>query len=376
MPLNEFVEGLEDVVALSSEICFIDGEEGRLVYRGYDIHDLVKGGCTFEEVVYLLWHGELPNQTELESFRSSLAAERTLGPQVIDILRTLPRTGNVMEMLRTLVSVAGIFDADDADNSYEASLRKAMRIVSQVPTMVSAIERHKSGLEAIAPRSDLSLAGNFLYMLTGQEPDPEFSQAFNVALILHADHELNASTFAARVTAATLSDIYSAIVSAIGTLKGPLHGGANEQVMLMLQEIGELDRAETWIREALAAKRRIMGFGHRVYHTEDPRATHLRQMSKEAGERKNNTKYYEISGIVERVVMEQKHLFPNVDFYSGSFYYVMGLPIHLFTPIFAVSRTSGWTAHVLEQYRHNRLIRPRADYQGIKRRAYIPLAER
>lgn len=373
---TQFVAGLEDVVALTSEICFIDGEEGRLVYRGYDIHDLVAQGCSFEEVIYLLWHGELPNAAALETFEAGLRAERALSPDVVRALQTLPPNGNAMEMLRTLVSVAGLFDPDDADNSYEASVRKATRLTAQLPTMVATIEHYKTGQPPVQPHASLGQAANFLYMLTGKEPDDYTARVMDIALILHADHELNASTFSARVTAATLSDMYSAITSAVGTLKGPLHGGANEQVMLMLQEIGTVDRAETWITEALAQKKRIMGFGHRVYHTEDPRATHLRKMSEEMGRRVHDLSYYEMSKIVEKVVKEQKKLNPNVDFYSASTYYTMGIPIHLFTPVFAVSRISGWTAHVLEQYRNNRLIRPRADYTGIKRRAVPKLSER
>ncbi len=376
MAETQFSEGLEDVVASTSEICFIDGEEGRLVYRGYDIHDLVNGGCTFEEVIYLLWNGELPTQAQLDEFVSRLRAERALNPKVIDALKQLPATGNAMEMLRTLVSVAGLYDPDEANSSYEARVRKATRLISQLPTMVAAIERFKNGQELIAPHATLNFAGNFIYMLTGNEPDNYINRSFEIALILHADHELNASTFSARVTAATLSDMYSAITSAVGTLKGPLHGGANEQVMLMIKEIGTLDNAETWIRKALEDKRKIMGFGHRVYRTEDPRATHLRRMSKEMGERNGDSTYYEISKVVEGVVKELKNLNPNVDFYSASTYYMMGFPIHLFTPIFAVSRISGWTAHVLEQYRNNRLIRPRADYLGIKRRDYVPIQNR
>lgn len=372
----QFSEGLEDVVAASSEICFIDGDEGRLVYRGYDIHDLVAGGCTFEEVIYLLWHGELPTPEQLQEFAKTLRTSRQLDDHVLRTLHTLPKDGNAMAMLRTLVSTSGLYDADGEDNTYDASVRKAMRLVAQLPTLVTAIERYKAGQEMLGPREDLSLAGNFLYMLFGKEVDDFTARSFEIALILHADHELNASTFSARVTAATLSDVYSAITSAVGTLKGPLHGGANEQVMLMLKEIGDPSKAEDWIRDALANKRRIMGFGHRVYHTEDPRATHLRKMSQAMGERTGNLSYFEISQTVERVVKEQKHLNPNVDFYSASTYFTMGIPIHLFTPVFAVSRIAGWTAHVLEQYRNNRLIRPRAEYMGIKRRHYVALADR
>lgn len=373
---GHFIEGLEDVVALSSEICFIDGDEGRLVYRGYDIHDLVKGSASFEEVVYLLWHGELPTKEQLSDFDKELRANRALNKEVLAALKMMPKDGNVMEMLRTLVSLSGLYDPDDQDNSYEGSIKKATRLVAQMSTMVASIERYRSGQEILLPNERLNHAANFLYMLQGKEPDEYTARAFEIALILHADHELNASTFAARVTAGTLSDIYSATVSAIGALKGPLHGGANEQVMLMLKEIGEPSKAPEWIKDALAKKRRIMGFGHRVYHTEDPRATHLREMSKEIGEREGNTTYYEMSRIVEQAVKEQKGLFPNVDFYSASTYFMMGIPIHVFTPVFAVSRISGWTAHVLEQYRNNRLIRPRAEYVGIKRRAYISMSER
>ena len=376
MSETQFSAGLEDVVAVSSEICFIDGDEGRLVYRGYDIHDLIRGGGSFEEVVYLLWNGELPTVAQLKAFDEELKAQRPLTDMATKALHTLPRDGNAMEMLRTLVSVAGLWDGEDADHSYAASVRKAARLVAKLPTMVATIEHYKEGRDPIAPRADLGHAANFLYMLTGVEPDADVARAFDIALILHADHELNASTFSARVTAATLSDMYSAITSAVGTLKGPLHGGANEQVMLMLKEIGDLPATEPWIREALAQKRRIMGFGHRVYHTEDPRATHLRRMSEEMGKRSGEVKWYQMSQVIERVVKELKGLNPNVDFYSASTYYTMGIPIHLFTPIFAVSRISGWTAHVLEQYRNNRLIRPRADYEGIKRRTYIPLAQR
>ena len=251
-----------------------------------------------------------------------------------------------MSVLRTAVSFAGLYDPDETDNSPEANVRKATRLVAQLPTIVTTFERLRQGLEPIAPDSNLSAAASFFYLLRGEKPDSFTEQAFNTALMLHADHELNASTFSARVTAATLSDIYSAITSAIGTLKGPLHGGANEQVMRMLLEINELDRAQSWIQQALADKKKIMGFGHRVYHTEDPRATHLRQLSREAGERAGETKWYEMSQVIERTVMKEKGLYPNVDFYSASTYYSLGVPTHLFTPIFACSRISGWTAHV------------------------------
>lgn len=373
---GSFAAGLEDVVANTSEICFVDGHEGRLVYEGYDIHDLVNGNSTFEEVIYLLWHGKLPNRKELDDFTNTIATQRELHPHVVSFLNEIPKDANAMEVLRTAVSFAGLYDPDNGDESMEANIRKATRLVAQLPTIVTSFERISHGLEPIKPDSQLGMAASFFYLLTGEKPDAFTEKAFNIALILHADHELNASTFSARVTAGTLSDIYSAITSAVGTLKGPLHGGANEQVMKMLIEIGDKEKAENWIEQALADKKKIMGFGHRVYRTEDPRATHLRQLSREAGERINQTKWFEISQIIERVVKEKKGLNPNVDFYSASMYYALGLPTHLFTPIFACSRVSGWTAHVLEQYRHNRLIRPRAEYTGPTHLDFVPLDER
>jgi len=371
-----FAAGLEDVVANTSDICLVDGEEGRLVYEGYDIHDLVNGNSSFEEVVFLLWRGKLPNRAELTELTKTIATQRELHPHVLSFLNEIPKNANPMEVLRTAVSFAGLYDADDGDESIEADIRKATRLVAQIPTIVATFERITQGLEPIKPDADLSIAASFFYLLTGERPDAFTEKAFNVALILHADHELNASTFSARVTAGTLSDMYSAILSAIGTFKGPLHGGANEQVMKMLLSIGELDKADAWIEQALEEKKKIMGFGHRVYRTEDPRATHLRQLSREAGERIGQTKWFEMSQVIERVVKEKKDLNPNVDFYSASMYYALGLPTHLYTPIFACSRISGWTAHVLEQYRNNRLIRPRAEYTGPSRLQFVPIDER
>lgn len=373
---TSFVAGLEDVVANTSEICYVDGKEGRLVYHGYDIHDLVNGKATFEEVVYLLWHGALPTKAELTAFTREIADKRALHPNVLAFLREVPKDANAMAVLRTAVSYAGLYDTDDGDESRDANVRKATRLVAQIPTIVTSFERIRQGLEPVQPDAGLSAASSFFYLLRGEKPDEFAERAFNIALILHADHELNASTFSARVTAGTLSDMYSSIVSAIGTLKGPLHGGANEQVMRMLLEIDDPSKAESWITNALSEKKKIMGFGHRVYRTEDPRATHLRQLSKEAGERAGQQKWYEISQIVERVVKDQKGLNPNVDFYSASMYYALGLPTHLFTPIFACSRVSGWTAHVLEQYANNRLIRPRAEYTGPTHVQYVPLNQR
>ncbi len=371
-----FASGLEDVVSNSSKICFLDGKEGRLVYQGYDIHDLVNGHATFEEVIYLLWHGELPNVSQLEEFTTSIAQQRALSPQVLAFLKSVPIDANPMEVLRTAVSYAGLYDPDNGSELKEANIRKATRLVAQMPTMVTSYERIRAGLEPVMPDSQLSMAASFFYLLHGQRPSEFVEQGFNTALILHADHELNASTFAARVTAGTLSDLYSAITSAVGTLKGPLHGGANEQVMKMLLEIREVSGVDAYIDASLAAKKKIFGFGHRVYRTEDPRATHLRQLSRQAGELAGEPQWYEMSRKIEDLVKDKKGLNANVDFYSASFYYALGLPTHLFTPIFACSRVSGWTAHVLEQYQDNRLIRPRAEYTGATHREFVPLAER
>jgi citrate synthase len=367
--------GLEDVVVSTSEICFIDGDRGRLLYRGYDIHDLV-AHATFEEVVFLLWHGRLPRREELDRFRKELTTQRRLPAKVMALLRSFPRKADTMDVVRTTVSALGLYDPDTGDNSREANLRKAARIQAQVPTIVAAWARMRKGKPPVAPNARLNLAANFLYMLFGRKPSDLAAKAMDTALILHADHELNASTFASRVTVATLSDIYSGIVSGIGTLKGPLHGGANVGVIRMLLEIGDVERAEAWIKSALAQKKRIMGFGHRVYHTEDPRATHLRKMSEALGREAGDLRWYEMSRIVERVVKEQKGLNPNVDFYSASTYYSMGIDPDLYTPIFVVSRVSGWSAHILEQQANNRLIRPRADYTGATQATYVPLGQR
>src|SRR5215467_2247537 len=367
--------GLEDVVVSTSEICFIDGDQGRLLYRGYDIHDLV-AHASFEETAFLLWHGHLPTRKELDAFQRALQKERRLSPKVMRLLRTFPRKAHPMDVMRTAVSAMGLHDADAADNSREANLRKAVRIQAQVPTLVAAWARIRKGRAPVAPNPRLGLGANFLYMLSGKKPSPLAAQTMDTALILHADHELNASTFAARVTVATLSDMYSGVVSGIGALKGPLHGGANVAVMKMLMEIGDVDRAETWIKNALAQKKRIMGFGHRVYHTEDPRATHLRRLSEQLGREAGELKWFEMSRIIERVVLAEKNLHANVDFYSASTYYSMGIDPVLYTPIFVVSRVSGWTAHILEQQAHNRLIRPRAEYLGSRQATYVPLDQR
>ena len=357
--------GLEDVVAASSAICYLDGERGVLAYHGYDIHDLARS-TSFEEVCYLLWHGRLPNRAELGDLQSQLAAARPLGEHVLRLMKQLPPSDG-MDMLRTVTSALGQLDRDSGDNSPQANARKAVRLTAQMASVVATYGRMQAGGGPIAPDPALGQAANFLYMLTGNRPDALSTRAFDIALVLHADHELNASTFAARVAAATLTDLYSAIVGAIGTLKGPLHGGANADVMRLLMDIGQdapLERVDEAIRARLARKVKIPGFGHRVYRTEDPRATHLRRMSKELGQRAGNTRWFDMSQRIETLVKAEKQLNPNVDFYSASTYYTLGIPIDLFTPIFAVSRVSGWTAHCLEQYANNRLIRPRTEYIG------------
>lgn len=367
--------GLEGIVAAESRISDVNGDEGKLIYGGYDIHDLAEHS-TFEEVVYLLWNGELPSRTALEALKLQLSSETGLPTPIQVLISSIPKSANPMDMLRTVVSALSFYDPDIDDMSAEANLRKAIRLTAKFPTIVTTFQRVRNGLQPVEPRKDLSIAGNFLFTLRGQEPDEISTRTMDVALILHADHELNASTFAARVTAATLSDMYSAIVSAIGTLKGPLHGGANEGVIKNLLEIGSVDNIEPWLKKALGEKKKIMGFGHRVYHTDDPRATHLREMSRQLGERTGEKKWYEMSLKMAEVMMREKHLNPNVDFYSASTYYALGIPTDLFTPIFACSRISGWTAHVLEQYRNNRLIRPRADYIGPRGLKYVPIEQR
>jgi citrate synthase len=358
--------GLEDTVATSSSICYLDGDRGVLAYCGYDIHDLARH-ATFEEVCYLLWHRRLPTRAELGDLQSALAAARPLPEPILRLMRTLP-SDQPMDTLRTLTSALGQYDTDALDNSPQANERKAIRLTAQLGSIVATLGRMNAGGGGIQPDPVLSHAANFLYMLSGERPSGLATRAFDVALILHADHELNASTFAARVAAATLTDLHSTIVAGISTLKGPLHGGANADVMRMLLEIGLTSppaRAEEVVRAKLARKEKIPGFGHRVYkNVEDPRATHLRQMSKDLGQRGGEPGWFEMSQRIESLMKTEKHLLPNVDFYSATTYHALGIDAGLFTPIFAVSRISGWTAHVMEQYANNRLIRPRADYIG------------
>src|ERR1700744_741810 len=357
-------KGLQDVVANESSICFIDGARGILSYRGIDIHELAQRS-TFEETTYLLWNGKLPTAAELKQFNQQLAAARTLPPQVVDFLRTLPKTASPMEVLRTTVSLLSSYEADANSTAHAANLVKSFHLTSQIPMIVACFDRIRKGKNLVEPDPSLSHAANFLWLLNGEKPSETATRAFDVALLLHADHELNASTFAARVIAATLADVHSAITGAIGALKGPLHGGANEAVMRMLFAIDKegVDPVDH-VAKLLAQKKKISGFGHRVYHTEDPRATHLRKMSEELGESSGNAKWFKMSRAIEKHVLTEKKLNANVDFYSASTYTMLGIDLDLFTPIFAVSRISGWAAHVIEQLDDNRLIRPRAEYIG------------
>ena len=374
--------GLEGVVATSSAICYLDGARGVLAYCGHDIHDLAEH-ATFEEVCHLLWHRRLPTRAELGDLQSQLARARPLSEPLRRLIRSLPpgnAPGNAMEALRTLTSALAHFDPQAGDASPAARYRQAVRLTAQLGSVVAACGRVAAGGSPIEPDPALGHAANFLLMLRGERPDAVAARAFDVALILHADHELNASTFAARVTAATLSDVHSAVVAGIGALKGPLHGGANAEVMKLLAQIGEDaddERVERVIRDMLARKVRVPGFGHRVYRTEDPRATHLRRMSRALGERAGRTRLYEMSRRIEAVMKEATQIDANVDFYSASTYALLGIPVDLFTPVFAVSRVAGWTAHVLEQYANNRLIRPRAEYVGPEHpQPFTPLDER
>ena len=370
--------GLEDVVATASAICYLDGARGILAYCGHDIHDLAEH-ATFEEVCYLLWHRRLPTRAELGDLQSQLAGARALGEPMVRLIQSLP-PGNSMDALRTLTSALSHFDVEADDRSQAASYRKSVRLIAQLSSVVAAYGRVAAGCSPIEPDPTLSHAANFLLMLNGERPSATAARAFDVALILHADHELNASTFAARVAAATLSDIHSAVVVGIAALKGPLHGGANAEVMKMLVAIGEDaddQRVDDAVRDMLARKVKVSGFGHRVYRTEDPRATHLRRMSRELGERTGRTRWFEMSRRIEALMKAEKQIDANVDFYSASVYSLLGIPIDLFTPIFAVSRVAGWTAHVLEQYSNNRLIRPRAEYIGPPYpQTFIPLGGR
>lgn len=370
-------KGLEGVVATTSSICYIDGERGVLAYRGIDIHDLADHS-NFEEICYLLWFGRLPKRNELREVRERLAEERKLDALILNLLRVAPKHALPMDVLRTAVSALSFYDPEFQKNDHDANVHKAIRLTSQIAMIVAAYDRIRKGKEVVQPDRMLSHAANFLLMLSGTAPTPTAERALDIALILHADHELNASTFAARVTAATLSDMHSAITSAIGALKGPLHGGANEAVFHILMAIDQngADPVE-FIKGMLAQKKKIPGFGHRVYHTEDPRATHLRKMSRDLGQSSGEPKWFEFSNKIEEFVKADKKLNANVDFYSASTYHTLGIDVDLFTPVFAISRISGWSAHVIEQLDDNRLIRPRADYIGpIYPAKYVPMEKR
>jgi citrate synthase len=370
-------KGLEGIVATNSSICYIDGEQGVLAYRGIDIHELADRS-NFEETCYLLWFGRLPSRAELVDLRGRLAAERQIDPAIIQLLRNAPKTALPMDVLRTAVSALAFYDPDEKSNDHDANIRKAIRLTSQIAVIVAAYDRIRKGKPLVEADRSLSHAANFLLQLTGNRPSPTAEKALDIALILHADHELNASTFAARVTAATLSDMHSAITSAIGALKGPLHGGANEAAFRIMSQI-EREKADAveFVRNMLAQKKKVPGFGHRVYHTEDPRATHLRLMSRDLCNSSGQPQWYEMSEKIEKLVKAEKKLNANVDFYSASTYHVLGIDEDLFTPIFAVSRISGWAAHVIEQLDDNRLIRPRAEYIGPEYpNRYVPIDRR
>lgn len=370
-------KGLEGVVATTSGICYIDGEQGVLAYRGIDIHDLADHS-NFEETCFLLWFGRLPKRNELREVRERLAEERKLDASILNLLRIAPKHALPMDVLRTAVSALSFYDPEFQKNDHDANVHKAIRLTSQIAMIVAAYDRIRKGKDVVEPDRNLSHAANFLLMLNGPSPSHTAERALDIALILHADHELNASTFAARVTAATLSDMHSAITSAIGTLKGPLHGGANEAVFHILMAI-DRDGADPveYVKGMLAQKKKIPGFGHRVYHTEDPRATHLRKMSRDLGQSSGEPKWFEFSNRIEEFIKGDKKLNANVDFYSASTYHTLGIEVDLFTPVFAVSRISGWSAHVIEQLDDNRLIRPRADYVGPMYPAkYVPMDKR
>ena len=377
MSTTPATKGLEGVVAANSSICYIDGDEGILAYRGIDIHELAENS-TFEEVCYLLWFGQLPKREELEHLRNRLAESRVLDPKIIDMMRNFPKSATPMEVLRTAVSALSFFDPDEKAVDHDSNVRKSYALTSQIAMIVAIYDRIRKGKKIVEADRSLSHAANFLLQLTGEKPSATAEKALDIALILHADHELNASTFAARVTAATLSDMHSAITSAIGALKGPLHGGANEQVMRMLFNLDKAGKDPVdHIQGMLAEKKKVPGFGHRVYTTEDPRATHLRKMSEDLGRSSGKSKWFDMSRKIERFINAEKKLNANVDFYSASTYTALGLDIDLFTPVFAVSRIAGWTAHVIEQLDDNRLIRPRAEYVGPHYpNKYVPIDRR
>jgi citrate synthase len=371
----KIAKGLEGIVAAATQLSDVQGTEGVLTYRGYDINDLATKS-TFEETVDLLWYGVLPSRELLEKLTRKFAAARPLPDSVLGAMRLFPRKATPMDVLRTVVSQLGLYDPDETDNSVSANVRKSIRLTAQMPTIVAAWHNLSKGREPIPPRSDLSHAANFLYMLEGKEPTRESARILDIALILHMDHGLNASTFVARSIASTESDMYSAISGALGALKGPLHGGANEAVMRMLLNIGDISGVEPFVKDALGNHRKISGFGHRIYKTNDPRALQLRRIAGELANHTGNRRWFEMSEKMREIVWRERQLYVNVDFYSASVYYTLGIPIDLFTPIFAISRVAGWTAHVMEQLIDNRIMRPDSEYVGPKNQKYIPIDQR
>jgi citrate synthase len=367
--------GLRDAVVGDTSLSSINGEKGELIYRGIDIHALARSS-TFEEIAYLLWFAALPTKANLDRLRADLGSRRALPEKLLAVLRDIPRGGTPMDALRTAVSALGLFDPDINDMSKEAQVSKAVTLTALFPTILAAYYRLSEGLEPVAPDPALDTAANFLYMFTGKAPDAQVARVLDVALILHADHGMNASTFAAIVTASTLSDMYSSITSAIGALKGPLHGGANEGVIHNLLDIGEIDNVDNWVNAKFSAREKIMGFGHAVYKAYDPRATELKRIAKEVGARAGTTKWVDMTERMEKAVWNAKQLYPNVDLYSASVYYTLGIPTPYFTPVFAISRVAGWTAHVMEQYADNKLLRPRANYVGARGVQYTPIDQR
>lgn len=370
----EVRKGLENVIVDSSTICYVD-PDGGLIYRGYWLEELAEKS-TFEEVCYLLIHGKLPTKYELEKFKVELVKERELPEELYEVLYSFPKDAHPMDLIRTSVSFLGSVDPEAMDYSHDSNVRKAIKLIAKMPTIVANSYRISKGMEPLHPVMEFSHAKNFLFMIKGSEPDEFSTKVFDITLMLYAEHEFNASSFSARVTASTLSDMYSAITSAIGTLKGPLHGGANEKAMKMMLEIGSVEKTETWILESLKRGERIMGFGHRVYKKEDKRATLLKKYSKLLAERSGDRKWYEMSALIEDIMRREKNIIPNVDFYCASVYYYLGIPMELYTPIFAAARVVGWAAHVIEQHDNNRLIRPRASYEGPMGLKYTPIDQR
>jgi citrate synthase len=368
-------KGLEGVVAASTRLSDVRGESGELIYCGYNIDELA-GKATYEEVVHLLHHGHLPNRRELAELKATLAAERELPRGVVDIIAKMPKETPPMNVIRTAISALGCYDPESEDDSHDAQRHKARKLIAQIPIITAYFHRARQGKELLPPDPSLGEAANFLYLVDGEKPSAEKESVMDLCYVLHADHGMNASTFSARVTIATLSDMYSAITTAIGTLKGPLHGGANEGVIKMLHEIGSLDKVDAYVAECLAQKKKIMGIGHRVYKTLDPRAPHLRRMAQKLSEKLGEKKWIQMSDRIAEIMLKEKQLNANVDFYSATVYYSLGIPTDLFTPIFAIARTAGWTAHVLEQLADNRLIRPQSIYTGPVGMKVTPLDQR